>query len=81
MNMFFKRFDLDPRSYGIITNSYLNGLTPCEMLFNSIPERIHLLEKVIAVAKAGAMGRKIIKNYEMLLCTNTRFVRKLFAVT
>lgn len=38
--MFFKRFDLDPRSYGIVLNSYCSGLSPCEMLYNSIPERI-----------------------------------------
>ena len=40
MNMFYKRFDLDPRSYGVVLNSYTHGLSPCEMLFNSVPERI-----------------------------------------
>lgn len=39
LNMFFKRNDVDPTSNGVIMNSYLSGLTPQEMLTNSVPER------------------------------------------
>ena len=28
LNMFYKKHDRDPRSHGIVLNSYLNGLTP-----------------------------------------------------
>lgn len=79
--MFFKKFDLDPRSYGVVLNSYQSGLSPCEMLFNSVPERIQLLQKVLSVARAGAMGRKVIKNYESLIVSNARAVRKHAAIS
>ena len=79
--MFFKRFDLDPRSYGVILNSLQSGLTPFEMLYNACPGRITLLNKVISVAKAGAMGRKLIRNLEPLIVDNLKFVRKRNAIT
>ncbi len=40
LNMFYKKNDLDPTSHGVVLNSYLSGLTPKELLANSIPERI-----------------------------------------
>jgi len=81
MNMFFKKFDLDPCSYGIVLDSYSQGLSPKSMLLNSVPERINMLQKVLSVAKAGAMGRKFIKNLETLVNDNLRSVRKMFYIT
>lgn len=40
LNMFYKKNDIDPTSYGVILNSYLSGLSPKELLANAIPERI-----------------------------------------
>lgn len=79
--MFFKRFDLDPRSYGVILNSLQSGMTPFEMLYGACPGRYTLLTKVISVAKAGAMGRKLIRNLEPLIIDNIRCVRKRNAIT
>lgn len=80
LNMFFKKNDIDPTSHGVVLNSYLSGLTPKELLINSIPERIQQLQKVLSVAKPGTIGRIMIKNFENILLSNTRVVYKPKAV-
>ncbi len=51
------------------------------MLTNAIPERVQMLKKVLTVAKPGTLGRKMIKNLEPLIITNTRTVSKERTVT
>ena len=81
LNAFHRKNDLDPRAHGIILNSYLQGLTPSELLANCIPERTQMLNKVLTVAKPGYMGRKMIKNLEPLMVNNVRMCRKERAIT
>ena len=40
-----------------------------------------MLKKVLTVSKPGALGRKMIKNLEPLMVTNTRTIAKERAVT
>lgn len=40
-----------------------------------------MLQKVLSVAKAGAMGRKLVKNFESIVVRNTRFARKHHQIT
>lgn len=81
MNPFFKRFDYDPRSYGLIMGSYAGGLNPSDLCCNAIPERVQLLKKVLSVSRAGAIGRKMRKNFETLYIANTRCLRKRDGIT
>ena len=81
LNAFHRKNDLDPRSQGVILNSYLQGLSPSELLANCIPERTQMLNKVLTVAKPGYMGRKMIKNLEPLMVNNVRLCRKQRAIT
>ena len=74
--MFNKKNDLNPLAQGIIANSYLNGLSPQDLLTNIVPERVQMLQKVLSVAKPGYYGRKFIKNLENILIENTRVVYK-----
>jgi DNA-directed RNA polymerase beta' subunit len=81
LNAFYKKYDLDPRSHGMILDSYLQGLTPSQLLTNAIPERTQMLNKVLTVAKPGYLGRKMIKNLEPLLVNNLRICKKERAIT
>ncbi len=60
----------------MIFDSYLQGLSPSQLLTNCIPERVQMLNKVLTVAKPGYMGRKIVKNLEPLILDNRRCVCK-----
>lgn len=48
--MFFKKSDINPLAYGVVLNSYTEGLTPSELSLLSIPTREGLLRKVLSVA-------------------------------
>jgi len=76
LNMFYKKNDINPLSKGIIMNSYLSGLTPSELLINSMTERVQMLTKTLSVAKPGYLGRKLIKNTENVIIANNRYICK-----
>lgn len=81
LNAFYKKNDMDPRSHGIVIDSYLQGLSPSQLLSNAIPERTQMLNKVLTVAKPGFMGKKMIKNLEPLMVNNVRICSKQRAIT
>ena len=74
MSMFHKRNDLNPTSLGLVMNSYSTGLSPADLIMVAAPSRFQILTKVISVAKAGAYGRKLIRNLDCLNVLYQRFV-------
>mgnify|MGYP000214891823 CR=1 FL=1 len=74
--MFYKKNNINTLSVGIVMNSYLSGLTPSELLVNATSERVQMLTKTLSVAKPGYLGRKLIKNTENIIISNTRLVCK-----
>ena len=61
---YFHADDDSPEARGFIKNSLINGLTPSEVFFNSIPGRNSYISTALKTAKTGYVSRKLIKLLE-----------------
>ena len=64
INLFYKKFDIDVRTNGVISQSYAEGLTVRDIALWAIPTREGILRKVISIAIGGSIGRKLKINME-----------------
>lgn len=71
---YFPRYDVSAQSRGFLTNCYIDGLTPSELGFNAMSERINLIKKVLLVAVSGDQARINMRNLESLVLNNNRFM-------
>ena len=70
--MYFPRYDSHPRSRGYISNSYLSGLTPGEMLFHTQEGRFALINRSQNTAQTGYQNRLASKSLEPCIVDNHR---------
>ena len=73
---YFPRFDTSPESRGYITNSYVQGMTSYEYVFNAMNARFDFISKALSTSVTGEQNRKSIKNLESILVNNLRFATK-----
>lgn len=77
---YFTRFETSALSRGYILNSYLNGITMIEYIFNAMASRFDLISKALSTSVTGELNRKSIKNLESNITDNYRAVAKDTAV-
>lgn len=73
---YFTRFETSALSRGYILNSYLNGITMIEYIFNAMASRFDLISKALSTSVTGELNRKSIKNLESNITDNYRAVAK-----
>lgn len=73
---YFPRFDNSPAARGYIANSYLNGMSSTEYMFNAMAARFDLIAKALSTSITGAQNRRSIKNLESTVTNNFRWATK-----
>ncbi len=56
----FQRGDLSPKARGFIISSYMDGMDPTDMFFNSIVSRDSYMDTAMRTPKSGYMQRRLI---------------------
>lgn len=62
--------DNDPTMRGYVNSSYERGLTPNEIFFHSVENRLSLIAKALSTSVAGSINRRSIKSTESLVVDN-----------
>jgi DNA-directed RNA polymerase II subunit RPB1 len=65
---FMPKDDLSPESRGMITSSYLVGLTLSEFIYHAMAGRLGMISTSIKTADTGYLQRKLVKLLEDLKC-------------
>ena len=61
---YFKPDEIDPEARGFITHSFMEGITPAEMMFHQAAGREGLIDTANKTAEVGALHRDIVKLLE-----------------
>lgn len=70
---YFPRFSTER---GYIANSYLNGITVTEYIFNAMASRFDLISKALSTSITGQQNRESIKSLESAITNNWRMTVK-----
>lgn len=70
---YFPRFSTER---GYIANSYLNGMTVTEYVFNAMASRFDLISKALSTSVTGQQNRESIKSLESAITNNWRMTVK-----
>lgn len=70
---YFPRFSTNR---GYIANSYLNGITSTEYIFNAMASRFDLISKALSTSITGQQNRESIKSLESAITNNWRMTVK-----
>jgi DNA-directed RNA polymerase beta' subunit len=73
---YFRRFDEDPISRGLVVNSYNDGLMVHELIFNSMTGRYALVNRSLGTAETGHKNRETVKNLESIIIDYLRSCSK-----
>ena len=73
---YFPRFATEPAAFGFVKNSYINGMTSSEYIFQGMNGRFDLINKALSTASTGYFMRKGVMNNQSSLIDNHRHVVK-----
>ena len=73
---YFARFATEPAVFGFVKNSYINGMTSSEYIFQGMNGRFDLINKALSTASTGYFMRKGEMNNQSSIINNHRHVVK-----